>query len=530
MQAQRPAAERRPAAQGRGLPPPPQDSASTSSPMPPVPEGRAPPSPTGTTSTKGLRSKGPESEAAAAAEPAGGEGELSPGLEHLEMWEASDVEVWIGKWDHTYHRVLAFWTPEMTARLVAEGADGMMLAEMTVDEMAERFGLITEQAHLFHSALGRVDRLFPAETEFVGLDSIELDEGEDLTQTHSDPTIIMHARLDRIKQLGAMVEEPASGAKEALERFDAESARDNIVVGQIDVSDVLAIHEAAKQQMAELDAKTRDLQQRRAKALVDKEDAARDRLALEQQDINAKLRRVEMQLVHVEREILRKLRRQFRQGEERMRVHLENNQAIVQQADGKVSLSGQAFGHTNRHYSIEWANAPQPMAVHLRCMRAVKEKLPMGRYVLVCTLYDSLGGAGLRWSNLDVREGWNDVTSPFQHGGMWDEVELTIDQTIRVVVPCAAQLVPSMALMFELVKLDDSGGGEVVGWGVFPACNAANDHISGKLKVPLLAGPIDHSLDKHSKIERCISQDLNRWLCNLYFEVELLQKMSEETR
>ena len=173
---------------------------------------------------------------------------------------------------------------------------------------------------------------------------------------------------------------------------------------------------------------------------------------------------------------------------------------------------------------------PQPMALHVRCMRAVKEKLPMGRYVIVCTLYDSLGGAGLRWSNLDLREGWNDVTSPFQHGGRFDEIELTIDQTIRVVVPCAAELVPSMALMFELVKLDDSGGGEVVGWGVSPACNAANDHISGKLKVPLLAGPIDHTLDKYSKIESCMSADLNRWLCNMYFEVEILQKMSEETR
>ena len=287
--------------------------------------------------------------------------EVSPGIEHLEIWSTADVVKWVAGWDHTYHRVLAFWTPEMTASLEAEEADGMLLAGMTVDEMAERFGLGKEQAYLFNSALGRIERLFPAETEFADLDSISLDDGEDLTQMHTDPTIMpsLVARLERIKQLEKAVGEPTTSAADALGAFDMEAATDNLVIGQIAVSDVVAICNAADKEVAELDSRTRDLQQRREQALVEKGDDARDRLADEQQHINEKLRRLEMHLVHVERDILRQLRRKFRQREERMRVHLENNQAIMQQADGRVSLSAKTFGHTNRCYAIEWANALQ---------------------------------------------------------------------------------------------------------------------------------------------------------------------------
>eukprot|EP01052_Picozoa_sp_SAG31_P003403 SAG31_NODE_130_length_23424_cov_45.648802_15_plen_1046_part_00 len=450
----------------------------------------------------------------------------------LELWSVDDVITWVRNWDHTFHRVLAFWTAAMTAKLEAEKADGLLLASMTVDEMQERFDLGKEQAYLFHSALGRVEHIFPTDMEFADLDSIKLDDGEDLTQKHSDPTQLpsLAGRLERIRQLEKLAKGTTSNASTVVGMLDEEATRCNVIVGQLAFSEVTAICQAAEMEVAELDAKTRTLQQQRKRALIIKENAVRDRLAVEQEHINEMMRRLEMKLVNVEREILRKLRRRFRQHEERMRVRLEDNQAIIQQTDGRVSLSGDSFGHTNRCYAIEWSNSPQPMALHIRCLRAVKEKLPMGRYVIVCTLFDSLGGSGLRWSKLDVNEGWNDVTSPFHHGGRFDEIELSIDQVIRIVVPCAHDLVPSMALVFELVKLDDSGSGEVVGWGVFPACDAATNHIDGKFKTQLLAGPIDHSLDGYSKIEQCMSGDLNRWLCNMYFEAELLPKMSEETR
>ena len=92
--------------------------------------------------------------------------------------------------------------------------------------------------------------------------------------------------------------------------------------------------------------------------------------------------------------------------------------------------------------------------MHLKSMRAVRDKLPRGRYVIHVSLFDRLGGNALCWSKLE-RERVNDVTSYVEHGGDHRDVDLELDQSLRLVLPSHVMLAPSMAFVFELHQLQE---------------------------------------------------------------------------
>ncbi|KAJ8374922.1 hypothetical protein SKAU_G00055020 [Synaphobranchus kaupii] len=52
------------------------------------------------------------------------------------------------------------------------------------------------------------------------------------------------------------------------------------------------------------------------------------------------------------------------------------------------------------HWQVEWSRTPQPVEIHLLCLRAVRDKLPRGHYALTAALHCRLGGRALRWSRL----------------------------------------------------------------------------------------------------------------------------------
>lgn len=46
----------------------------------------------------------------------------------------------------------------------------------------------------------------------------------------------------------------------------------------------------------------------------------------------------------------------------------------------------------------------------------------------------------------------------------------------------------------------------------------------------VVAGAMDPMIDKYSQIDDIIQSDLNKWLCNMYFIVEPLERLSEKNR
>ncbi|XP_072306697.1 uncharacterized protein ofcc1 [Eucyclogobius newberryi] len=165
---------------------------------------------------------------------------------------------------------------------------------------------------------------------------------------------------------------------------------------------------------------------------------------------------------------------------------------------------------------------PQPVEVCMRCLRATRDKVPRGQYSVRVGLHSRLGGPLLACPETEQQQ--HVSTEPVQHRGQYYDTDLQINQSLMVVVPAPAQVLPSMVLVFELVALPglSSHVSSVLAWGAFPVCGPSFSLVQGRFKTPLLRGEPSGQLDQFTKVESLISSDLDHWLCNLYFQVKRL--------
>ena len=90
-------------------------------------------------------------------------------------------------------------------------------------------------------------------------------------------------------------------------------------------------------------------------------------------------------------------------------------------------------------------------------------------------------------------------------------------------------------LQFQLVllKSETIPKDYVIGWGIFPLLNSDFTLNEGLFKVPLLFGGVNPTIDKFMKIETEMMRDLDKWIANLYFEIEKINlidiKVEEES-
>ncbi|XP_030205568.1 uncharacterized protein ofcc1 [Gadus morhua] len=171
-----------------------------------------------------------------------------------------------------------------------------------------------------------------------------------------------------------------------------------------------------------------------------------------------------------------------------------------------------------------WQEEPhQPIDVRVRCLRAVRDKLPRGLYTVSLSLHARLGGPALTQPGADSDRAAENTTEPAEHGGRYYDTALHFNQSTRMDLPC--NVVPSAVLLFRLVALPSgalSQGSSVVAWGAFPVCGASLSPLQGRFKTPLLRGQPRPQLDQFRKIEALMCSDLDHWLCNLYFQVTRL--------
>lgn len=145
--------------------------------------------------------------------------------------------------------------------------------------------------------------------------------------------------------------------------------------------------------------------------LAAKEEAAKERLQREKQQLAERVRRSEADAADAAAAHAASVHRTFRRAEEALRDALARQKATVVQQYGRL-VQGRAGARLLR---VEWNKAPQPVEVRVSRVCAVKNKLPAGRYVLLCTLYDRLGGNPLRWTRLGQRTGECDACAAMLH-------------------------------------------------------------------------------------------------------------------
>ena len=127
----------------------------------------------------------------------------------------------------------------------------------------------------------------------------------------------------------------------------------------------------------------------------------------------------------------------------------------------------------SRKYDIQWNYEPRLIRIRLDWLRCIKNKLPIGNYNIMVTLYDRLGGDALRWSTAGSNLAQSQVgpgkastcfshtgstTIPQRHGGKFHNLELTFNQRAnRIFLACPPMLLsrPSMVFIFELFLMGD---------------------------------------------------------------------------
>uniref|UniRef100_A0A8C3MEL9 Uncharacterized protein n=1 Tax=Geospiza parvula TaxID=87175 RepID=A0A8C3MEL9_GEOPR len=177
-----------------------------------------------------------------------------------------------------------------------------------------------------------------------------------------------------------------------------------------------------------------------------------------------------------------------------------------------------------RQHLVDCSKMPQPLEIHLRCLRGVKDKVPKGLYTLKVSVLSRLGGALVEWPELEEQLQAR-TTRPVSHDGNFYNTEIYFGQSIQTVLPHRKAVQPGMVLLFELFLLRGTYTwiDREVGWGAFPLCDNNFNALEGKFKCPFLRGHYDSKIDRFKKIENFISQDLDHWLCNLYFQVCILK-------
>lgn len=356
-----------------------------------------------------------------------------------------------------------------------------------------------------------------------------LDGGEsELETTASPPPLILpeekHAKQRRIDELKQGL------ANEPIELYDEEFEKriedEVLMIGNISLEMVQEEERRLRDEHIAYQQQQAKTQRERQEDILKREAKARKEVMRVVREKRKRLQQREDLLMQQDRLIQNRIHRAFRRAEEQLLKALTARKGEVKAMYGDLMLAdGQYGGSKGRRWKVDWNRTPQPIQIKLKCLRGVKDKLPVGRYVLMVSLYDRLGGHVLKWSNLKGQQ-WGGATLPLQHDGEFFNIEIKIDQSVFTVCPSRPDVRPGMILVFELFILRGSvtATDRVVGWGCFPISDGEFNIIDGKYKAPFLRGDMDPTIDKHEKIEELMADDLENWLCNLYFEIVKLPR------
>lgn len=80
--------------------------------------------------------------------------------------------------------------------------------------------------------------------------------------------------------------------------------------------------------------------------------------------------------------------------------------------------------------------APQSVEVRVRCLRAVRDKLPRGPYSVSVSLHSRLGGPAVAQHNEPTQRQWSVVTEPAEHLGRYYSTDLNVNQSALLVRIC----------------------------------------------------------------------------------------------
>ncbi|KAF0852992.1 conserved mitochondrial glyco_rpt_poly domain-containing protein [Andalucia godoyi] len=348
-----------------------------------------------------------------------------------------------------------------------------------------------------------------------------------------------------------------------LSELDKDVEKSGIVLGTIPVEELDRIQaekeEELRRQSEIVEANHRkdlnDIADLELLALKRLEEDARNR---ERAKLERERRR---DLLHERR--MRNLRKSFARAKRQLTVVLNRRQTQIQSTYGILRNAMVAYGtRSGQRSSVDWSKYKRGVEIKIELIRAVKDKVPAGHFVLLTSVYERLGGALLPWkasmfgkkkgeissaqrllSACPLHEQFNDAceacrglvgsTVPIAHDGQFSSVEMRFAQSLYTVAPSKRFMKPYMTFVFELVLLKDEHFrqyNQVVAWAAFPLCDPRFDVVQGKYRVPMMRGGINSKVNSYAKIESELTTSIDNWFANLYFEVIHMPRVARKRK
>ncbi|CDJ36245.1 uncharacterized protein EMH_0063010 [Eimeria mitis] len=308
----------------------------------------------------------------------------------------------------------------------------------------------------------------------------------------------------RVAELKNAISETASNALDGyfdeLTKLTQDKA---FIVGTADEDKVIAVEQKEAQENIEsCVAQQKELQQQQQRLLL-YEQVVRKRILDELERREAKLKVLKRQAEKQDLKRQDHLVKLVRECECRMEALMGRRKARLSSVYGLLKKEGEYtavsrktedvksnernnFIPMGKSYRVEWLRAPQPLKMQIDLCRALKDKVPDGRYVISVSIWTRIGGTRLRWNGLpsieekllqdaasrkqskvsltavsvpDKEYAENEgfagaaVTQPVEFRASFRSECLRFDQTLELACPSETDVEPDMCLVFELFLL-----------------------------------------------------------------------------
>ena len=274
------------------------------------------------------------------------------------------------------------------------------------------------------------------------------------------------------------------------EKFSENATKDTIVLAEIPLEE---LNEEAKKQAEQREA-------RRLAEMLEHERSLGDLKILQEESKDELYHRGELlrkQLTRLEQESVERtltknmgMKHAFSKVGSTLKSYLNDTKQEVEVKYRDLSIAYKEDRHnlTNNRVKASasrlWQVQPQIVEVRVELVRCVKDKLPKGRYTILCSILDRIGGNPMEYGQGKSKK-WRRITNPKTHSGEYYLNNLRFEKSLLIVGPPRAEVRPSMVYLFELflLKSKEYAHDQVLGWGVFPLIDSEFELNKGKFKV-----------------------------------------------
>ena len=179
-----------------------------------------------------------------------------------------------------------------------------------------------------------------------------------------------------------------------VEEFQAESKSHILMINRIPIETIeqqkIAFELEKAAQLQELNL----LQLKKESDIEMKENLARERIIQSEISSSRKIEEEREILFDMINEEKRRINRDFIRAKNVLEIGIKRQKASITEKFGNVQVSG------SRQYGVQSTYAPQPVQMYVHFVRALKDKVPKGEYLVMLSQYESLGGQLVSWSKV----------------------------------------------------------------------------------------------------------------------------------